>query len=365
MPPDAFVSAFLAACTNGDLAKVQEALTSGRLSAESLSRGLALATNDAHADIVATLFDAGARMTPHAVGSLCGKSGQDPRIIRLYFDRGLKPRKCTTSRGEPLLRFFNADCARELLERGVDPNRCGPKKIAPLASALNTAFEDNGAVFDLLVEYGAKMDSSLFFDAIAWSTSNTEFKVRFLLAKGLDPNTTSEQWGTPLHCAIRFYMTGVVQILLDAGADPTARADCKGLRNKSPADLAESKIQQFSEKPSIQATFYSILRLLADAQAGHGINSSGETQPINTTAPTTALSKPTDESQLEQSNDAKHALNSVQANTENPTTENATEPTAKKQKTKKQHTTVKNTPEREISKDSISTRTRSRTKVVS
>jgi hypothetical protein len=57
---------------------------------------------------VAALFDAGVPITPHTVGSLCGKEGhQDPRVIRLYFDRGLKPRKCTTSFGEPLLRYVD------------------------------------------------------------------------------------------------------------------------------------------------------------------------------------------------------------------------------------------------------------------
>ncbi|KAF7184439.1 hypothetical protein CNMCM7691_005259 [Aspergillus felis] len=238
MPPDsadtAYINAFHVACSNGDLPKVREALASGRLSAKPLDTGLSLATQAAHLDIVATLFDAGVPITPHTVGSLCGKEGhQDPRVIRLYFDRGLKPRKCTTSFGEPLLHFLNAACARELLERGVDPSRCGPTKTKPLASALSKAYEDNGALFDLLVEYGAKVESSLLFSAICWSRSNTAFKTRFLLAKGLDPNTTSADWGTPLHCAVRFAMEDVVQILLDAGADPAARPGCKQFRDQS------------------------------------------------------------------------------------------------------------------------------------
>ncbi|RAL02335.1 ankyrin [Aspergillus ibericus CBS 121593] len=363
MSPDDLVSAFEGACINGDLPKVQEALASGRLSAESLDDGLSLATSHAHVDIVTTLFQAGARKTPYAVGCLCGKEGyQDPRIIRLYFDRGLKPSKCITPAGEPLLRFYYAPCARELLERGVDPNRCGPKKIAPLTSALNKAFTDDGAVFNLLVEYGAKIDSSLFFNAIEWSRSNTEFKVKFLLAKGLDPNTTSETWGTPLHCAIRFTLVGVVRILLGAGADPTARPDCSPYRGKSPADVAESKIQQYTKHPSMQAKYRSILTLLADAQGGHEIS-----QPKDQVAtPTTALSEKPEENQREQSNmDAEHASNSVQANPEESITETATEPTAKKPKTRKQQNTVQETPEREGLTDSISSRTRSRTKVAS
>jgi hypothetical protein len=112
MPPNsantAYINTFLVACGNGDLPKVQEALASGRLFAESLDTGLSRATQAAHLDIVAALFDAGVPMTSRTVGSLCGKEGhQDPRVIRLYFDRGLKPRKCTTSSGEPLLRYVD------------------------------------------------------------------------------------------------------------------------------------------------------------------------------------------------------------------------------------------------------------------
>lgn len=165
---------------------------------------------------------------------------------------------------------MNAACARELLEHSVDPNRCGPKKIPPLVSALKCAHADNGALFDLLIEYGAKMESNLFFSAIVWSRANTAFKTRFLLAKGLDPNTTSAEWGTPLHCAVHFAEEEVVQILLDAGADPTARAECKQFGERDPAELAE--LQHDVRQPCMQGSYKSILQLLVDAQAGRTIS---------------------------------------------------------------------------------------------
>lgn len=64
------------------------------------------------------------------------------------------------------------------------------------------------------------MEPSLFFSAIVWSRSNTAFKTRFLLAKGLDPNTTSAEWGTPLHCAVRFAKEeGYVDMWIDLSSE--------------------------------------------------------------------------------------------------------------------------------------------------
>ncbi|PYH76187.1 hypothetical protein BO82DRAFT_322425 [Aspergillus uvarum CBS 121591] len=268
---DALNIKFERACTNGDLQEVQRALASQQLSAERLDTGLRLATGAAHPHIVAALFNAGVPMTPGAVGSLCGREGgqQDPRVIRLFFDRGLKPKKCTTSRGEPLLRFFYSDCARELLERGVDPNRCGPRKVSPLVSALGKVHEDGGAVFDLLVEYGAKLDAGLFFNALVWGT-NSAIKTRFLLSKGLDPNaTTSAEWGTPLHAAVLFEHEEPIEALLAAGADPMARSECAKFGDRSPTELAESRLRRCSESSGMKDTCQRILKLFTDAQVGH------------------------------------------------------------------------------------------------
>ena len=54
-----------------------------------------------HADAVATLFDAGARVSVGATGYLHEKEiHQDPRIIRLFLDNGLDP-NARISSGEP------------------------------------------------------------------------------------------------------------------------------------------------------------------------------------------------------------------------------------------------------------------------
>ncbi|KAF9893108.1 hypothetical protein FE257_012519 [Aspergillus nanangensis] len=340
MAPDstdeAHIDAFHTACSHGDLPTVQEVLASGRLSTNTLNTGLHLAAEEEHPDIVKALFTVGVRITASSIDYLCGKEEedyQDPRVIRLYFDYGLKPKKCITSRGEPLLRFLNAACARELLERGVDPNRCGLRKKTPLASALNKVYKDNGALFDLLVDFGAKIDGSLFFSAIAWSISNTVIKTKFLLNKSLDPNTICANWGTPLLCAVRFGMEDIVEILLDAGADPTARPECKQFRGQSPSELAETRIR--CQSSIMEVHYRSILKLLTDAEARRNTSTSAK-----------------DGSQLKQQNmDVKH--------------ESGTEPTAKKQKFNTKHTTVNNTSNGGFHEGNISSRTRSRTKIVS
>lgn len=103
-----YTDPFHDACINNDLPQVQEALASRQHSPESLSTGLEFATHEGHPEIVAALFDAGVPMTPSNISSLCGKKRyQNPRVIRLYINRGLKPKKCTTERGEPLLRYVD------------------------------------------------------------------------------------------------------------------------------------------------------------------------------------------------------------------------------------------------------------------
>ncbi|GKZ25571.1 hypothetical protein AbraIFM66951_001343 [Aspergillus brasiliensis] len=262
-PGEAFVEAFHEACFNGDLLKTQEALNSKLLTAEDLNEGLNLATGEAHADIVAALFEAGAQMTWESPTFLTGDNGrQHPRILRYYLDRGLDP-NCNVSNGEPLLRFMkNTVCAEELLSRGADPNRCGPKKVSPLACALGSINEQDISLFETLLAHGARLEPSLFFHAIRPRESQGEFKTRLLLNRGLDPNTTSAEWGTPLHRAVYLGKEGIVRALLDAGADATVRSNCRQFCDESPAEIAESRIQRYPNSPDLRASLETILKML-------------------------------------------------------------------------------------------------------
>ena len=92
----------------------------------------------------------------------------------------------------------------------------------------------------VLLEYGAKLENEFLFDALRPRTRQVLLKTYFLLAKGLDPNQTHHEWGTALHCAVWNGHPGLVKLLLDAGADPTARSTGKRYYGESPLAAAES-----------------------------------------------------------------------------------------------------------------------------
>ncbi|GLA28386.1 ankyrin [Aspergillus phoenicis ATCC 13157] len=263
-PGEAFVEAFHDACFNGDLLKTQNALYSGRLTAEDVSEGLHIATGEAHTDIVAALFDSGAQMTADSSSFLIGDDGQQhPGIIRYYLTTVLI-RTATSLMVSHFYGMFmkNPACAEELLSRGADPNRKGPKGVSPLACALGNISEEDTSLLETLLAHGARLESTLFFYAIRPGESLGEFKTKLLLAKDLDPNTTSPEWGTPLHRAVYLAERGIVKVLLDAGADKTARSDCRQFRDQTPAEVAERTIQRYPKSPDLRASLETILELL-------------------------------------------------------------------------------------------------------
>ncbi|KAJ5119727.1 hypothetical protein N7448_010396 [Penicillium atrosanguineum] len=90
LSPEAYFSkAFVHACHTGEPSRVQEFLASGRVTAEDLDQGHGAATRQAHAEIVATLFDTGASVSDWAISALHGRSKQDLPVILL--DAGADP----------------------------------------------------------------------------------------------------------------------------------------------------------------------------------------------------------------------------------------------------------------------------------
>lgn len=262
---DSFLRSFLDACFASELSKTQEAIATGRLTADDLDKGLELAAHIAHSDIVATLFDAGARVTASTVASLPGRDlQQQPSVVRLFLDHGLDPNWRRAS-GEPLLPYvlltllasrisaaetnlwwpnsalLNPACARELLARGADPNLCGPRGIhsPPFGRAIVSTRQEPLSLLELYLAQGAVLDSHLLFYAVRSRVGQGELKTRFLLGKGLDPNVTNAEWGTPLHLAVHASKPNIVRLLLDAGADPSAISVGRKNYGESPAREAE------------------------------------------------------------------------------------------------------------------------------
>ncbi|KGO55752.1 hypothetical protein PEX2_005120 [Penicillium expansum] len=234
---EAFVEEFLDACAAGDLSNTQEAISSGRLTVEDLDEGLKLATEEARPEIVTALFDAGARATS-AISWLTGEQRELPGIIRQFFDHGLDPN--ATSNGEPLLCLLSTpESAREFLLRGADPNRCSPRGASPLMRAISSTCEEDPSLFELLLAHGAKLEPHLLFKAIAPRLRQGEFMTKYLLAKGLDINMTHEIWGSPLHRAITYSKLSIIKLLVDAGADRTARPAGTPYHDESPLEFAE------------------------------------------------------------------------------------------------------------------------------
>ncbi|KAE8157568.1 ankyrin repeat-containing domain protein [Aspergillus tamarii] len=254
-PNDAFLRAFFHACFAGDLSQTQEAIATGRLTAENLNEGLRWATHGAHPDIVAALFDAGASVSTSTVASLPGpKLQQHPSVVRHFLDHGLDPNSRLSS-GEPLLPMLkNPASVRELLSAGADPNLCGPRKIPPLGRAIIAINEEDLSLLDVYIEYGATLSADLLFYGMRPRVRQAELKTQFLLNKGLDPNVTDDEWGTPLHLAICCSRINVVKLLLDAGADPTVVSGGRRTYGKTPAQVAENV-----QDPGIREAILSLL----------------------------------------------------------------------------------------------------------
>ncbi|KAH7319321.1 hypothetical protein BKA65DRAFT_556745 [Rhexocercosporidium sp. MPI-PUGE-AT-0058] len=120
--------------------------------------------------------------------------------------------------GAPLLvrLLASPECTREMPIRDVDPNVSGPSGKTPLYYDMH---HSTTALAELLLAHGAKVEPALCFVTVDRHRTAGKLTTKSLLDKGLDPNITSESWGTPLQLAVFAGNPSIVKLTLDAGGD--------------------------------------------------------------------------------------------------------------------------------------------------
>jgi ankyrin repeat protein len=151
--------------------------------------------------------------------------GADPNVSHLY----------QGSETSPLSALFGASCESEhvgitrlLLERGANPNDG--------ESVYHATERNKTEMLEMLVEAGAEIsmkdenwgNTPLFFNA-GYGPTNPQSKAalagcKWLLEHGADPNVaSSEKNEMPLHAACLSGNTPLILLLLEHGADPSAK----------------------------------------------------------------------------------------------------------------------------------------------
>jgi uncharacterized protein len=135
-----------------------------------------------------------------------------PEIIECLLSHGANPDTQTNETGSPVLSGLtygdNLECVRHLLVAGANPNRaCEATGETPLHGAVTDKVLDRTALVRLLLDYGA--DPNV----------RTKPGIRSY-AFWRDARTRGE---TPLHRAAAYSSPEVIEMLLAAGGDTTAR----------------------------------------------------------------------------------------------------------------------------------------------
>ena len=206
------------ACLNGNSAMVDQLLNAGadvtvaRMTGET---PLMTAARVGNLDVVRRLLAAGA--DPTATELFRGQTAlmwavaeNQTAVARVILETGGGAATRTTNGFSPLLfaaQQGNVDIARILLAAGADVNESAPDGIAGDTNA------------QVLFREGT--DASALMVAI--DSSHSEM-ARFLIGGGANVND-SRAGRTPLHSAVQQEMPEVAQALLSAGADPNARLE--------------------------------------------------------------------------------------------------------------------------------------------
>ncbi|KAK6008160.1 hypothetical protein QM012_000063 [Aureobasidium pullulans] len=226
--------ALLNLATAGDLHQMRTLLTASQESPseEAVQKLLAAAVQSSHLEVVEFLLDQylSVSMNEEIVRSAVNTGSipvfkillaRDPSIINMPFEK----------RGSPLIVACmgrqTSEYLEYLLESGADPNQDPDAASYPLA--LVAALYSDPDAIDLLLRYGARLEHSGPLAAAARLGNEPLMRRLFDSGARLEDDIyyvgAYTSLATPLHIAVERGHLGVVKILLQHGADPTATDD--------------------------------------------------------------------------------------------------------------------------------------------
>jgi ankyrin repeat protein len=226
-----------------DAGKVRELIARGvDVNAKmEISGGVALSSAAAagHPEIVRMLLDAGADVNADSGAALTAAAGH-AEIVRLLLDRGADVNARRSDGLTPLMSAAGAgrvETVKLLLERGADPNtKESAGGLTPLLFAAK--YSDEPEVIRTLLIAGAPLEAKNIYGETALMVAAREGNltaVRTFIAAGANVNAQSEQTGaTPLMIAIANgnsarkagradQLPTMIKSLIEAGADVNAK----------------------------------------------------------------------------------------------------------------------------------------------
>ncbi len=157
---------------------------------------------------------------------------EDFERVEQLLELGADPRGtggCNTALHDALSRQ-NMRLSRLLLENGADPNRTASTFSVPLLVAIESGQPE---LSRLLLENGARPELVSWSDIVP--SGDDPGQIRSALDARMDPNDSDSEHGrTALHLAAMYGYVESLEVLLQAGSDPT-RHDAEG---NTPLDLA-------------------------------------------------------------------------------------------------------------------------------
>ncbi|KAI9841871.1 MAG: hypothetical protein M1837_000341 [Sclerophora amabilis] len=227
---------FNEACATGHLDEVVDFIEGHRPLKDFLSQGLATAVRQGEPEVAEYLLRRGAVISKAITQAAI--ITQSLPVFQVLLNYGWDINSWGVQGRTPLLNAVRDEAAvRWFLDHGADPNFGPPLNsqsdfpIANSGSVLMAAASGSSvAVFDLLLERGAKMELCQPLHAAAMAEKDGEriSMMTHLLSLGLDVNGSDDsrgvyRFGTPLHHASRCGGIEKVRFLLAHGADPEIR----------------------------------------------------------------------------------------------------------------------------------------------